>query len=331
MEKRRQIAFAGMSVAMVMLTAACGSNDTSAGSANVQPVGGSSQAASAGAGASASAGAGAAAAGAGATGGSSDTGAAAGSGSSAGGGTSPAKELAVKTDAKLGKFVADSAGLTLYRFDEDTPKPAKSNCNDACATKWPPVPADDATAGAGIDSKKLGKVKRDDGTEQLTLEGWPVYRYAGDTKAGETKGQGVGGTWNALAPDGKPAGKKAAGGALELMVSNNADLGKIMVNSKGMTVYRFDKDTPWPMKTACVDAACLNTWKPVKAVDTTKVAGVDASKVTSFTRPDGTKQAAFDCWLLYTFAGDKKPGDTNGQGVKGTWFALDDKGKKVTQ
>ena len=221
--------------------------------------------------------------------------------------------------------------MTLYRFDEDTPKPAKSNCNDACATKWPPVPADDALAGAGIDSSKLGKVKRDDGTEQLTLEGWPVYRYAGDTKAGDTKGQGVGGTWNALAPDGKPAGKKAGGGALELMVSNNADLGKIMVDGKGMTVYRFDKDSAWPMKTACVDAACLDKWKPVKAIDTTKVSGVDASKVTSFKRPDGSKQAAFDCWLLYTFAGDKQPGDTNGQGVKGTWFAVTDKGKKAGQ
>ncbi|MFI0776548.1 SCO0930 family lipoprotein [Streptomyces sp. NPDC021212] len=327
MEKRRQIAFAGVSVAMVMLTAACGSNDTSAGSANVQPVGGSSQ--TAGAGASASAGAGAAAAGAGATGGyGSDTGAAAGSGDSK---TGAAKELAVKNDAKLGKFVADSAGMTLYRFDEDTPKPAKSNCNDACATKWPPVPADDATAGAGIEAGKLGKVKRADGTEQLTLEGWPVYRYAGDTKAGDTKGQGVGGTWNALAPDGKPAGKKAGGGALQLMVNNNADLGKIMVDGKGMTVYRFDKDSAWPMKTACVDAACLDKWKPVKAVDTTKVSGVDASKVTSFKRPDGSKQAAFDCWLLYTFVGDKKPGDTNGQGVKGTWFAVTDKGKKAGQ
>ncbi|WP_055551837.1 SCO0930 family lipoprotein [Streptomyces sp. NBRC 110028] len=330
MEKRRQIAFAGVSVAMVMLTAACGSNDTSAGSANVQPVGGSSQTASAGVGASASAGAGAAAAGAGATGG---YGSAAGSDAAGSGGskTGAAQQLAVKTDAKLGKFVADSAGMTLYRFDEDTPKPAKSNCNDACATKWPPVPADDALAGAGIDSSKLGKVKRADGTEQLTLEGWPVYRYAGDTKAGDTKGQGVGGTWNALAPDGKPAGKKAAGGALQLMVSNNADLGKIMVDGKGMTVYRFDKDSAWPMKTACVDAACLDKWKPVKAVDTTKVAGVDASKVTSFKRPDGSKQAAFDCWLLYTFVGDKKPGDTNGQGVKGTWFAVTDKGKKAGQ
>ncbi|MFI0817604.1 SCO0930 family lipoprotein [Streptomyces sp. NPDC021098] len=327
MEKRRQIAFAGVSVAMVMLTAACGSNDTSAGSANVQPVGGSSQ--TAGAGASASAGAGAAAAGAGGYG--SGTGEAAGAAGSGGSKTGAAKELAVKNDAKLGKFVADSAGMTLYRFDEDTPKPAKSNCNDACATKWPPVPADDATAGAGIESSKLGKVKRDDGTEQLTLEGWPVYRYAGDTKAGDTKGQGVGGTWNALAPDGKPAGKKAAGGALQLMVSNNADLGKIMVDGKGMTVYRFDKDSAWPMKTACVDAACLDKWKPVKAVDTTKVSGVDASKVTSFKRPDGTKQAAFDCWLLYTFVGDKAPGDTNGQGVKGTWFAVTDKGKKAGQ
>ncbi|MET7935565.1 SCO0930 family lipoprotein [Streptomyces sp. NPDC005322] len=330
MEKRRQIAFAGVSVAMVVLTAACGaSKDNSAGqSANVQPAGGSQ---TVGAGATAGAGAGAADTGYGASGGNEaggDTGAAAGSASAR---TGPAKELEVKKDAKLGSFVADSEGWTLYRFDEDTPKPPKSNCNDDCATKWPAVPADDVKATAGIDKSKLGSVTRSDGTKQLTLAGWPVYRFAGDDKPGDTKGQGVGGTWKAISPDGKPAGvTDAADDSLQLMVNNNAELGKIIVDGKGMTVYRFDKDSAWPMKTGCL-GACLDTWKPVKAVDTTKVAGLNASKVTSFTRPDGSKQAAFDCWLLYTFTGDKKPGDTKGQGVKGTWFAVTDKGKKAGQ
>ncbi|MFF5670838.1 SCO0930 family lipoprotein [Streptomyces hygroscopicus] len=326
MEKRRHIAFAGVSVAMVLLTAACGSGkDNTAGSADVQPAGGSQ---TVGAGASASAGAGAVAGASGGYQAGGDTGAAAGGES---GRTGPAKRLAVKENAALGSFVTDSKGWTLYRFDEDTPKPAKSTCNDDCATKWPAVPADDAAATAGIDAGELGSVTRSDGTKQLTLAGWPVYRFAGDTKPGDTKGQGVGGTWNALAPDGKPAGTSAAADdSLQLMVNSNAELGKIIVDGKGMTVYRFDKDSAWPMKTGCL-GACLDTWKPVKAVDTTKVAGVDAAKVTSFKRPDGTRQAAFDCWLLYTFTGDKKPGDINGQGVKGTWFAVTDKGKKAGQ
>ncbi|WAP54329.1 SCO0930 family lipoprotein [Streptomyces sp. S465] len=315
MEKRRHIAYAGVSVAMVLLTAACGSGeDNTAGSANVQPAGGSQ---TVGAGTSASAGAGATAG---------DIGAGAGDEAAR---TGPAKRLTVEKNAELGSFVTDSEGWTLYRFDEDTPKPAKSTCNDDCATKWPAVPADDATATAGIDSGALGSVTRSDGTQQLTLAGWPVYRFAGDTQPGDTKGQGVGGTWNALAPDGKPAGKAAAtDDSLQLMVRNDAELGKVIVDGDGMTVYRFDKDSAWPMKTGCL-GACLDTWKPVKAVDTTKVAGVDAAKITSFKRPDGTRQAAFDCWLLYTFTGDEKPGDTNGQGVKGTWFAVTDKGKKA--
>jgi predicted lipoprotein with Yx(FWY)xxD motif len=325
MEKRRQIAFAGVSVAMVLLTAACGSSeDNSAGqSANVQPAGGSQTVGAGAASAPASSGYGSNDGYGNQAGG--DTGAGAGEDAK----TGPAKELAVRDVPKLGSVVTDAKGWTLYRFDEDTPKPPKSACNDDCVTKWPPVPADDATASAGIDASKLGSVTRTDGTKQLTLSGWPVYRYAGDTKAGDTKGHGVGGTWNALAPDGKPAGKTvAADDSLQLMVNNNAELGKILVDGKGMTVYRFNNDQAWPMKTGCLDA-CLDTWKPVKPVDTTKVSGLDAKKLTSFTRPDGTKQQAFDCWLLYTFTGDTKAGDTNGQGKMGKWFAVTDKGKKA--
>jgi hypothetical protein len=57
----------------------------------------------------------------------------------------------------------------------------------------------------GVDKSLVGKVQRSDGTWQLTINGWPTYKYTGDTKVGDTKGQGVGGVWFALTPEGKKA------------------------------------------------------------------------------------------------------------------------------
>ncbi|MGW2255996.1 hypothetical protein ACWCXH_38515 [Kitasatospora sp. NPDC001660] len=112
--------------------------------------------------------------------------------------------VAVKS-AALGPIVTDSAGRTLYRFDKDTAKPSASTCTDACATKWPPLTAQDSVQVTGVDSALVGSVTRPDGTKQVTLNGWPLYRFAGDTAAGQTNGQGVGGTWFASTPEGKKA------------------------------------------------------------------------------------------------------------------------------
>ena len=73
------------------------------------------------------------------------------------------------------------------------------------------VAAGDATAAAGMDPALLGEVVRTDGSKQLTVGGWPAYRYNKDTKAGDVNGQGVGGVWFALAADGKKAAKAAPG------------------------------------------------------------------------------------------------------------------------
>ena len=129
----------------------------------------------------------------------------AGAGAEPGGGAKPAGQLAVWDSKELGKVVTDSAGFTLYRFDKDTASPPKSNCEGECAKAWPAVAAGGASAAPGIDASLLGEVTRADGTKQLTIGGWPMYRYAKDTKPGDAKGQGVGGTWFASAPDGKKA------------------------------------------------------------------------------------------------------------------------------
>ncbi|MEW2167364.1 SCO0930 family lipoprotein [Streptomyces sp. NPDC007084] len=238
----------------------------------------------------------------------------------------PAGKLAVAQSAKLGKVLTDGAGLTLYRFDKDTAEPPKSSCDGACATAWPPVPADGAEAAAGVDTSLLGEVTRADGTKQLTVAGWPMYRYAKDTKAGDTNGQGVGGTWYASAPNGKKAALADLPG---LSVRKDPKLGDVVVDKNGMTVYRFMKDQAWPVSKSACTGACLEKWPAVAPVASNDTKGVQKKGLMGFTRPDGVKQMTVNCWPIYTFSGDTAPGDTNGQGVGGTWYAVAPDGKPV--
>jgi predicted lipoprotein with Yx(FWY)xxD motif len=112
-------------------------------------------------------------------------------------------------------LVATSDGYTVYEYTKDSNKPAAATCVGGCATSWPPVLAGDTPWLKGVSADKVGTVDRPDGTKQLTLNGWPLYRYAKDGAPGDTTGNGVGGTWKALGPDGKPVAGNApaAGGA----------------------------------------------------------------------------------------------------------------------
>jgi predicted lipoprotein with Yx(FWY)xxD motif len=116
--------------------------------------------------------------------------------------------LTANSTAQLGTVVVDGQGFTLYRFDKDSAKPPTSNCSGDCAKKWPPVLA---TPGApltveGVEQEAVGTINRADGTIQLTLNGWPVYRYSGDPQPGATAGQGIGdGQWAAVTPQGEKA------------------------------------------------------------------------------------------------------------------------------
>ena len=109
------------------------------------------------------------------------------------------------TNSTLGAIVVDSSGRTLYRFDKDSASPPTSNCTGACAQLWPPVLVGTQISLSGIDRSLLGTIKRPDGSVQLTLHGWPLYRYAGDSAAGQIIGEGIGGTWFAVHPTGAKA------------------------------------------------------------------------------------------------------------------------------
>lgn len=119
-------------------------------------------------------------------------------------GTSTGGATAVVTTATtpLGEILVDSKGMTLYVYAKDTT--GKSNCNAGCATAWPPLTGAVAQAGGSVAASSLTVITRDDGSKQIAINGQPLYTFASDTAAGDTNGQGVGGVWFVVQPDGTP-------------------------------------------------------------------------------------------------------------------------------
>jgi predicted lipoprotein with Yx(FWY)xxD motif len=127
--------------------------------------------------------------------------AACGSGSSHGAASSTSgaesAPVASAKKAKVGSVIVDAQGRTLYRFTAEAQ--GVPVCTGACLGTWRPALASTAS---GL-PKHVATIKRPDGGKlQLTYDGHPLYRYAGDRSKGDAKGEGVGGQWFILKPKG---------------------------------------------------------------------------------------------------------------------------------
>jgi predicted lipoprotein with Yx(FWY)xxD motif len=122
--------------------------------------------------------------------------------------------VSTQNEDGLGTIVVDSQGLTLYLFEKDSG--SKSSCFGGCAAAWPPLRASGkASAGSGANSSLVGTTPRSDGQPQVTYNGHPLYRFAGDQSPGDVNGQGLtefGGGWFALNGAGDAVTTKPAGG-----------------------------------------------------------------------------------------------------------------------
>lgn len=135
------------------------------------------------------------------------------------------KALRTTTNSTLGAIVVDGSGRTLYRFEKDSASPPASNCTGACAQLWPPVLVGTQISLSGVDRSLLGTIKRSDGSVQLTLHGWPLYRYAGDSAPGQINGEGLDGTWFAVRPTGAKALTASAAASTATSPSTGASTG----------------------------------------------------------------------------------------------------------
>jgi predicted lipoprotein with Yx(FWY)xxD motif len=109
----------------------------------------------------------------------------------------------------------------------------------------------------------------------------------------------------------------ATGQEATINVATDPNLGPILVDGNGMTLYMYTKDSP--DQTNCT-GKCLEFWPAlVTQGNPTLGKGVDDSLVGTATMADGTKMVTYNHMPLYTFAKDKKPGDVTGQDSQDVW------------
>ena len=123
-------------------------------------------------------------------------------------------------------------------------------------------------------------------------------------------------------------GQRALPGAAIKVAKNK--LGQIIVDSRGRTVYLFEKDKN--RQSACY-GACAKFWPPVLAKGKpTAGTGAKASLLGVVMRKDGTHQLTYGGHPLYGFVKDKAPGQATGQGLNffgGGWDVLAPNGNKI--
>jgi predicted lipoprotein with Yx(FWY)xxD motif len=122
------------------------------------------------------------------------------------GSTGAQAPVSMASKAKVGTVVVDAEGRTLYRFTAEAQ--GRPVCTGSCVKTWPPATA---SADSGLPAH-VATVKRPDGGGlQLTYDGHPLYRYAGDRSTADANGNGVGGQWYAVKAGGSGSSSSGSG------------------------------------------------------------------------------------------------------------------------
>lgn len=104
-------------------------------------------------------------------------------------------------ESEFGEILVDADGFTLYGFTNDTD--GVPTCTGGCAETWPPLFVDSEELPEGLDPAVFDVVEHPSGEFQVKVGDWPLYLYAPDTEPGDTAGQGVGGVWFVVDPEGQ--------------------------------------------------------------------------------------------------------------------------------
>jgi len=151
------------------------------------------------------------------------------------------------------------------------------------------------------------------------------------SSGGAYGGKGGGGGSKPAAETGEAAAKGAygesgetSGGSAGIVSAGKAgDLGTVLVDSEGHTLYDFHKDKG--SKSACY-GACAGAWPPLLTEGKPQAqGGAQAGMLGTTKRSDGTVQVTYNGWPLYTYVGDQKPGEANGNDISqfgAQWYAL---------
>jgi predicted lipoprotein with Yx(FWY)xxD motif len=120
------------------------------------------------------------------------------------------------------------------------------------------------------------------------------------------------------------------GGAATVAVADNPQLGEILVDGEGRTLYLFEKDES---NESYCNGECATVWPPYTTKGGPKAGeGAEAAKLDTLKRDDGSTQATYNGAPLYLYANDTKAGEANGNELDqfgAEWYALQPSGEKA--
>ena len=192
----------------------------------------------------------------------------------------------------LGTILVDGSGRTLYLFTDDERN--TSHCSDGCAKAWPPLlTAGDTSAGEGVTDRVLATVTRDDGSEQVAYNGWPLYYFASDEGPGDAKGQNSAGVWFVVSTSGGPIQSTAI-----VHTTDHPELGTFLTESSGRTLYLFTVDER--NKSNCL-GGCALAWPPLLTVGEPAAGeGIASERLATIALEDGSSQVVYNGWRYTT-------------------------------
>jgi predicted lipoprotein with Yx(FWY)xxD motif len=227
----------------------------------------------------------------------------------------PVGVSAVDVPDAIGVVLVDQRGRTLYTIAD--PAVVAKECPHDCPLRLPlEAPAVANSVG------DFSPVARDDGVIQWAYKGMLLFSYAGDRDPLDVNGAENGWTPAYLYQHFMPA---------DVRIANTTAQGKMLITLSGMTLYH--RDTHWndigqgsrhvihsprgapaigrAIGTGTCNAACLISWHPLRPISDAQPSGYWDIATTA----DGTRQWVYKGYALYTYAGDKHPGDMNGEDV----------------
>jgi len=219
----------------------------------------------------------------------------------------------LKTETtSAGTVLASSHGLTLYYYAEDKPGSGTSVCTGGCASAWPPLTAPvKAPAGVRLPGP-LGMITRPGGVEQVTINGYPIYFFSGDKAPGQDMGNGYEGAWHVI---------EIHAAATRTLTVERTSAGTVLAGVHGYTLYYYTEDKPGSGRSVCT-GGCAKAWPPLVAPVKAPAGARLPGRLGMITRPGGVRQVTLNGYPLYTYSGDKAPGQAAGNGIGGAWHVI---------
>lgn len=217
-----------------------------------------------------------------------------------------------------GRSLVDANGMTIYAYDGDVNKD-KPSCAAPCANPWKPLASPQISFPVG----DFTFVVRNDGIKQWAYKGAPLYTFEGDRAASYAHGIGVDKRWRAAVVSHyyTPPGVRMV---------RTPGRGNVWATPQGLTLYRHDAVAyhtggghsfrrgvllrPAVGRQIGVrncDERCQKVWRPFLA----PANAVPSGYWETIERPEGTKQWAYKGFAMWTYTGDKKPGDMTGNDI----------------